>query len=434
MSRASNLQGGDRALGKVHLPFGHGIDNRSHATALDAGYVRQASNVDIDRDGIGHSREGYGLWIDLPGAHSGWDHPMLTFALVADAPTLYRLDDAGTLRTLVTGLNGGKLSYGQIGQHVFWSNGVQTGKLDLSGEPAPWGVETPLPSFGVTAIATGGLYAGTYGVTMTFADANREEGGAPDTVFVDVPEGGGIRITDVPVDAAGMATEARIYVTEANSNELFYVGSANPGVGQFIVGAGQRLRLLATQFCEPFPAAGNLLGKAGRLIGSIGRRMVYSQAMYYGLWRPTQNSKTFPDEITMIAAPDTAQFMLYIGTRKKVYLLQGDSIDSCTLSVVCAAGVQPGSMVMVPAEVLHMDGVIAPIPLWAGTDGVPYAGSLSGVLPLSDKFVYPVYDQAAAAFVQQGGHSRFIVSGQGGRTSGLAMKDTVSVEVIHQGP
>lgn len=434
MSRTSNPPGDDQGRGRLPLSFARGVDNRSHATRLDDGYVRRADNVDIDPEGVGHSRDGYSLWQALAGAHSLWTHPLLSFALFGDGNALYRVDAGGTVTTLATGLDGTPISYAQIGQHVYWSNGTRTGKLDLSGAPAPLGIETPLPSFGVSAIATGGLYAGRYGVTMTFAAANREEGGAPATVFVDVVEGGGIRITGVPTSSDGSATEARIYVTPANSVELFYAGSAVPGAATFDFGAGQRLRLLSTQFCEPFPPATHLLGKAGRLIGALGRRLVWSQAIYYGLWRPSFNGLPMPDDITMIAAPDTERFMLYVGTRHKVYLLAGDSIETVTLTVACAAGVIPGSMVMAPAEAMHMDGVLTPIPLWVGSDGVPYAGTLQGVIPLTGKFVYPLYDQAAAAFVADAGRNRFIVSGQGGRQSGLAMTDTVSAELIELGP
>lgn len=434
MSRSSNPPGDDVADGRVQLSFAEGVDNRSHATQLASGFVRRAENVDIDPHGVGKSRDGYELWVNLPGAHSLWDHPLLTFALVADATTVYRLDDDGALTALATGLNGNPISYAVIAQRVHWSNSVQTGRLDMNGTTSPWGIETPLPSFGVAAVSNGGLFAGSYGVTMTFSSASREEGGAPETVFVDVPEGGGIQITNVPTSSDSSATEARVYVSEANGAELFHAGSAVPGVGQFLIGAGQRTRVLETQFCEPFPAASNLLGKAGRLLGSIRRRLVWSQAMYYGLWRPTENSQLFPDEITMICAPDSPQFMVYVGTRKRVYLLQGDSIDSMSTTVACAAGVQPGSMVMAPAEVLHMNGVLTSIPLWAGTDGVPYAGTLAGVVPLTDKFVYPIHEHAAAAFVQKGGLSRYIVSGRGGRTSDLAMSDAIGFEVIKQGP
>jgi len=434
MADPLNLSGRGLPDGRVHLSFVGGVDNRSHLAELDAGFVRKAENVEIDENGVGGLRDGYSLWVDLPGAQSLWDHPLLTFGLVADAGSLYRLDEDGALTTLATGLNGSRLSYAVIGQHAFWSNGVQTGRVDLLGTAGGWGVETPLPAFGATAVATGGLFAGRYGVTMTFTNAAGEEGGAPETEYVDVAEGGGIQVSGVPVSGDGLATAARIYVTSANGTELFHATSVAPGTAMVVIGAGQRGKLLATQFLEPFPPAAHLLAKAGRLIGAMGRRLVWSQALYPGLWRPTQNSLTLPDEITMIAAPDSPQFVLYVATRKRVYVLQGESIDSTTLSVACAAGAQPGSMAMLPAEVLHMDGVTTATPLWAGTDGVPYAGLLSGVVPLTDKFVYPIYDQAAAGFVQQGGLSRYLVSGRGGKTSGLAMGDRVSAEVIQGGP
>lgn len=434
MAEPLNLSGRGLPDGRVHLSFAEGVDNRTHATRLADGFVRHAENVEIDERGVGSLRDGYALWVDLPGAHSLWDHPLLTFGLVADANTLYRLDDDGTLTALATGLNGSRLSYAVIGRHAFWSNGVQTGRVDLLGTAGGWGVETPLPAFGVAAAATGGLFAGRYGVSMTFTNAAGEEGGAPETEYVDVPEGGGIQVSGVPVSGDGLATAARIYVTSANGTELFHATTMAPGTATVVIGAGERGKLLATQFLEPFPPATHLLTKAGRLIGAVGRRLVWSRALYPGLWRPTQNSLTLPDEITMIAAPDSPQFVLYVATRKRVYVLQGESIDSTTLSVACAAGAQPGSMAMLPAEVLHMDGVTTATPLWAGTDGVPYAGLLGGVVPLTDKFVYPIYDQAAAGFVQQGGLSRYLVSGRGGKTSGLAMGDHVSAEVIQAGP
>lgn len=418
----------------IPLSFAGGVDNRAHATRLADGFVREANNVEIDAQGIGRTREGYALWLDLPGAHSLWTDDLLTFALVADATTLYRVDDDATCTALVTGLNGSRLSYAVIAGRVRWSNGVQTGQVALDGTAMPLGVETPLPSFGVTAAAAGGLFAGTYGVAMTFTNAAREEGGAAETVYVDVPEGGGIQITDVPTDAAGVATEARMYATSANGTDLLYAGSAAPGAASFLIGAASRGRMLTTQFCEPFPPATCLLARNGRLMGALDRDLVWSLPLYYGLYRPSQHSLRLPDTILMLAAPDADGFLLYIGTAKKTYVLRGDSLDNCTLKLANGAGVVQGSMCMVPPTALGMQGVDVPCPVWTGTDGVPYVGTSAGVVPLTNHFAYPVYDHAAAVHVEQGGLSRYIVAGRGGRNAGLAMGDFTSVEVIEAGP
>ena len=129
MADPLNLSGRGSPDGRVHLAFARGVDNRSHATRLDDGYVRHADDVDIDERGVGARRDGYALWTPLAGAHSLWTHPLLTFALVADAAALYRLGDDGALTTLAMGLNGGPLSYAVIGRFAYWSNGVQTGRV-----------------------------------------------------------------------------------------------------------------------------------------------------------------------------------------------------------------------------------------------------------------------------------------------------------------
>lgn len=435
MTDRRSFAGDDTPDGRARVAFGAGVDNRNHLTRLADGYVRHADNVDIDAHGVGTRRDGYTALATLVNAHSLWSHPMLSFALVADSTQLYRLAPDGTLASIAAGLNGGDVSYALIGQRVRWSNGVQTGQLDLAGNAAPLGVETPLPAFTLAATAAGGLHAGTYGVTLTFANATGEEGGAPATAFVDVAEGGGIQVANVPPALEGEATVARVYVSTANGEELFYAAACVPGsAAGVLVGEGVRGKRLATQFCEPFPPAQCLLAKGGRLFGAAGRQLVWSEPLYYGMWRPTRNTITMPDAITMVAAPDTERLLLYVGTRHKVYLLQGESLETLTLSIVSGAGVIPGSMAMIPHEALRVDRVLAPVPVWAGTDGVPYVGTDFGVLPLSQVFSYPIYDKAAAAFVQQNGLSRYIVSGRGGGTSGLTMRDEAVVTLVTAGP
>jgi hypothetical protein len=252
-------------------------------------------------------------------------------------------------------------------------------------------------------------------------------------VFVDVPEGGGIIVGNVPLAFASDIQEARIYITNANGREMFYASSTVPGTSQFLVGAAALGKLLTTQFSEPFPAATNLLAKAGRLIGSVGRKLVWSHALYPGLWCSTDNFYTFPDDITMIAAPESPRFLLYVSTSKKVYALQGGEIYSTTMSVVNAQGAIPGSMTMVPHEVLEHDDIRTPCPLWAGRDGVPYAGTEDGVIMLNEQFAYPIYEKAAATFMQNNGQNRYIVSGRGGSPSGLMAIDTVVATVYDCG-
>jgi len=416
------------------LTFIKGVDNRSNETKIAAGYARAADNVDIDRDGTVSVRDGYALLTSLPGAHSCWADESLSFyAFVADATSLYLIGLDGTLTTLATGLAGTDVHYAPIGGRIHWSNGYQTGIVTAHGAATPWGVETPLLTFALSASTIGGLHAGRYGVTMTFANAAREEGGAPDPVYIDVAEGGGILITSIPAALGTGVVSARVYRTDANGPDFLYTQSATPGAGQLLLGTQQLGRLLTTLFKDRFPAALYLLAKAGRIFGAVGRRLVYSDPLYYGLTNTTDNFLTFPDDITMIAAPESAQFVMYVATTKKVYMLTGATVDTATRTTVANVGAIPGSMAMIPPEEAALENVDTPIPFWVGGDGIPYVGTTVGVQPLSARFVYPIYDKAGAAFLQDEGRSRYVVSGQGGRTSGLAASDSAVATVFNNG-
>lgn len=416
------------------LNYIKGVDNRNHETKVGAGFARAADNVDIDRDGVVGVRDGYELLTTLSGAHSIWaDEAFPFYAFVADSSALYLVDTAGATTAIATNLAGTDVHYAAMGGRIHWSNGVQTGAIAPNGMPQPWGVETPAPSFALQVAATGGLHAGRYGVTMTFANAAREEGGAPDPVYIDVPEGGGILVTSVPAAFEAASVEARLYRTDTNAPDFLYAQSTVPGMGQYLLGAQLLGRPLTTLFKDQFPPTKFLLAKAGRILGALGAQLLWTDALYYGLTDTSNNSITFPDEITMLAAPESPQFVVYVGTTKKVYMLAGDSIATCTRTTVSNFGVIPGSMAMISAEEAAIENVDTDVPFWVGGDGVPYAGLLTGIAPVNKNFVYPIYDKASAAFLQEDGRSRYMVSGQGGRTSGLAATDSVVATVFNNG-
>lgn len=425
------------------LSFVKGVDNRSRETKVGNKAARWADNVDIDEDGVVATREGYALFASLLNAHSLWTHepfaPM--YAFVADSSKLYRLDSDGALTALVTGLTGGDIYYVAIGNRCFWSNGYNSGIIKLSNwvlplglQMLPWGVETPVFSqYTVTAVSTGGLDAGKYGVTVTYSNAQGEESGAPEPVWIDVAQGGGIQITPVPSPIETGPTEANFYRTGCNSPDFLLAQTVAPGTASVILGAQLLGKQLVTMKRQPFPAAKFLCAKQGRIFGAVDRMLVWTDAMYYGVYHPSNNYIAFPDPITMIAAPEGDAFTLYVGTTRNVFMLVGTSITECRQVKTSFQGVIPGSMAMIPPEVSKLEGVVKPVPFWIGGDGVPWVGTEGGISQLSDIFAYPVYAKANAGFIASNGYNRYIVSGQGARPSDLAVTDTAVATVYNNG-
>lgn len=399
-------------------------------TKVPQGFARVAKDVDISTDGVVSKRDGFTQFIALSGARSIWNDPQLSFALVAAGATLYRMDSTGALTALATNLTGADVHYCMTPLGAYWSDGQEHGCVDVLGGVHSWGVETP--SLVTASATTGSLAAGTYDVSATFVDAQGQEGGAPPSQSVTLAAAGGISVAvGAAVDPS--VTEARVYITTPNGQELQYAGSCAPG-GSLVVGTTPRGRPLRTQFCYPLPPMRYPQLSKGRLFGAVDRFLIWSEPLYYGIYNPTKNFTSLRGQtITMLAIADDPGFCAYIGTDRYTYKFAGDSLETAALSILAHCGVVPGSMARVAPDAVKIEGVQTWVPAWVDARGVPWAGVAGGVVQLHDKFAYPQFDHVAAIFDQRDGDSRYIVSGRTGAPSVLAFQDTFTAQVVDAG-
>lgn len=424
----------------VPVSVGRGIANRVDETAVPVadpregtpGAARDAVNTDIRADGTVSRREGYALATELAGAHSLYSPPSEVFGLVAAGDTLYRMDGDLSVTPIATGLTGAPVSYAWIANRVRWSDGTACGEVDMMGDARPWGVPTPVPSFTASPNSTGGLHAGRYQVTVTYVTATREEGGAPESVFVDVPAGGGIDLAGLPVPTEAHVIALRIYVSPANGDLLYHAATVPAGVTATTVGTHTPTVPLETQFLYTLPPGRFLLARQGRLFTAIGQRLYWSHALRYALCKPTDANMPFPQPITMLAAPDGVGLTLYVGCASKVWQLQGETIDSATLSPAWPRGAVAGSMAMVPADAL---GLEAPgsVPCWLDTDGQFVAGLAGGVVVLNKLAAADSMRQCAATFIDAPGLRKYLVSGRRERPSNMAFRDRATATIVYAG-
>jgi hypothetical protein len=161
---------------------------------------------------------------------------------------------------------------------------------------------------------------------------------------------------------------------------------------------------------------------------------MWSEPMYYGLYKPTKNFASLRGQtITMVALSDDVAFCAYIGTDRYTYKFSGDSLETATMTILSHVGVVPGSMAKVAPDAVKIEGAQSWVPAWIDARGVPWAGVNGGIVQLHDKFAYPQFDHVAAIFDQRDGNSRYIVSGRGGAPSTLAFKDTFTAQVVDAG-
>lgn len=419
------------------LSFGRGIANRVDETAVPMpdtregtpGAARVAVNTDLPSEDRPRRRQGWSTVLLEAGTHSLWSCDALDFGLYAAGGSLKTWIPGQTGVAIATLTSTAAVHYVYASQRVWWSNGRDSGCVRLDGTAEAWGVPTP-EGWTAAPSAVGGLTGGRYQITLAYRSARGEEGGAAVPVFVQVPEGGGITLGGL--QAPSGVQQIRVYVSAGRSEELRHAQDLAVGGSGALIGAHQPRRSLDTQLMlRPMPPCTHLVATRGRIFGAQGRFTFWTEALRPGLYNPRGNVWPWPRPVTMMAAPVTEGFALFVATASKTYLLRGTEPQDAAFDVV-GRGAQPGTLAMVPGDALGFESA-APVPVWIDGDGQFVAGTPGGVTVLNKLAVAPTLRDAAAAFIDTPGLRRYMAGGRKGRDARLSMGDRVTATVVHHG-
>lgn len=357
-------------LTPVVLKFAGGLDNRSMETELPEGTLRVCENLDVTRSGSLLSRLGLRS-VSAGNYHSSYTPGHGRFVLMVKNGTLGILSGDESFSSLVSLIQNAPINYAELNGDVFWMTPYQRGRVDSSGMPGYWGLNTPF-IVSASAIASGGLYAGDYQVTLTSVHQGMESG-APATTTVTVPEGGGISIT---VPAGGTFN---IYVSNTNGTafELRYTATATSGA-TVNIGAGTRGRLLDSLLAVPPRPGSALCAYKGRLWIAEGNTLWFTSERSPHWLFPNVGFFRESAPITGIGAVDDG---IYIGTSAAIVFLQGNEPTSMTRRVVSVdAGIVAGTVCnQLPFDVASNSEQRNQC-TWLDTNGYPCIGKPSGVI------------------------------------------------------
>jgi hypothetical protein len=207
-----------------------------------------------------------------------------------------------------------RTTYCEIAGQIFFSNGISTGRYQ--GGYKPFGVTNPPWQPECTAMPTGGLFAGTYQVAITWRDIDGVESGTGIGEEVEVGEGGGIMLSDFPTPPA-FVDRIGIYVTATNGTGFYLVDDYPAWTTTAIIEAGTRSIPLETQYQGPMPPVTHLCVQGGRIYGA------YSSTVY--VTEPFNPHLTRLDGVGF-ESPITALMPVtdgvYVVTEKKAYFMR----------------------------------------------------------------------------------------------------------------
>lgn len=353
------------------------------------GLPRLILNAHVTQDATVVKREGYRKLITLAGAHSLWAGNGVTLCVAGTG--LYRIDSADA--TKVGDIAGTRMRYVQVNNEVYMSNDVWTGVYSISsGSVRNWG-ENPPPRPNITLIA-GDLPPGTYHLCYTYYKNGQLSGAGPSLVITFGGGGRGIQFNNFPAD--GFA-----WITEPNTKNYFLAPQTPilyPTFGM----------PLPTEDVFPPPPMSSIVGAYGRIWGTYGTKVIYSEPFEYEWFKQTKQQEFLGFDLGSEALDIIAgQTRMYVTTETETWLLRGSDPGKMEVKKV-ARGSFPGTPFY---GLIMQEAGSATVPMWVGDDGLSIALNGDQPVNISANRVRQMRGQSWAGIaIRQDGLPRIIVT------------------------
>lgn len=377
-------------------------------------------NADVDKSGRLLKRDGFTELLSLTDAHSLWSGS--TCMLVMDGTTLKRIN--GTTATTIQDIGGSKVKmfYAEIGDLVFISCNRWTGVFDPETNTiSDWGIT--LPSGPMVSSTTGGLPAGTYHVCMT-AESNGEiSGNGPISQIVLSAEGG--------ISILNRGANDVIWATDPNSDIFYRIGKQNT------ISAITSVEPLPSLFCYPAPYCEYIMHGFGRVWGSIGNKVYYSEPFKWSWWKKGTSFFEFATDITMIAKTKTG---LFIGCTDRTYCLLGTKPEEMQQLDV-GSGAVPGTLAYCN-NIIELGDTISPpekkhesVPVWVCQEGIVAGNPAGRLFSLTQgKVKFSPGANGASLYRQKNGDLQYLTSFyKGSDDASMGLSDDATVTVMRNG-
>jgi hypothetical protein len=351
-------------------------------------------------------------------AHSLYVFGTTLYAVIDRELTKISSDYTQTaIRTLS---NSRPVYYTPIGDQLFYSTGVEKGII-RNGVNTHWGVETPSTAPTVTA-GVGALPVGRYMAAVTYVDALGQESGCSKAVDISLTAAGGITIT-IPQPTQAHVDKVRVYFTGTNDTVLYRIAELAVGVLTKAVLVPPMLGMqVETQFMRDFVPCELLEQYNGRIYGAGGNILWHTQALRYGLFRPSTDYIVFPAPIVLIAAVEDGLYVV----ADKTYWLGGAGPESFVIKPVSEYTAAKGSLSKMPnSQEL----------VWYSSAGIVKAGNGGRIVMVQEPNVRgAASDSGATCYIEDRGIKKVIAAVNGAPfATGLSSQDYISAEIERAG-
>ena len=224
-----------------------GLNNVGEYTRSGMEYLAVADNVDVTDTGRIESREGFTRRIASPmtGGFSTKDHQR---AYVVSAGWVCRVAPSLQLIQISQLTGTQRMHWAQVNNDVYFSNGVDYGRISEDDAFTPWALGVPNPV--VLAAVQGNSTPGRYQVACTYVMADGRESGAGRAQTITLTDGQAISISGI---SQKVEASTRVYVTPADSSVFGLAGVTTATTMTVNVNPDALGESLVTQFLGDVP-------------------------------------------------------------------------------------------------------------------------------------------------------------------------------------
>ena len=414
--------------------FDKGSNNIKKTVDLDNRELREAINVDINKEGKVRRRFGYSSIYSGTNIHSVYQNSKMR--LFVENGTLKQLLSDNTAVTIKTGLDVKKtLSYTEVNDKIFFTNGDENGIVNENGSYSPLGLDNPSSSPTVT-FGTGSLCRGTYLLTTTFMDADGEESGSHLVVKADTAVNSSIILSNIPQPPDNTHT-VNLYMSNADGDAMYWIYSLPYGVTTWTIPNNMDLQKeLDFMFYYRMPAGHLIRYFNGHLFIAYNNILWFSGAQDFGKHKRSEHYFKFPEKVSIVEPVETGIFVV----SDKTYFYRGTDPRKMKVEEVYGHRAIEGTGLGLYS---HQTG-LKPLTRREVTGKVAYwMTEKGGVFGTNEGFVVPVmenkieigeYQEGMSTFVENEGIRQIVTPVKGpGNTSGLKWSDSVVAQVRRNG-
>jgi hypothetical protein len=344
--------------------------------------------------------------------------------LFVDNGTLYRFTPPTKVSIGSIADRGYSLSYAEVESKVYLSNQYCQGIFDpATNTMSAWGTLPPPGPMLLTG--SGSLAPGIYNVTMTASSSDDADiSGTGPITSIELSAEGGIQVINRPAGAT-------VWCTDVNEYIFYRIGETNK------ISSIPTVEPCPSLMCSPPPFLSNLCYAFGRIWGSSGKTIYYSQPFKFGWFRISANRFEFESDVTVIAKVPTG---LFVGMKDKTRFLAGTEPEQMQQSDAGSGSVS-GTLAYVNNMPELGDVLGTPekgyvdVPVWVTAEGI-VAGNASGRLfnLTKNKLIFGLPERGASLYRNQGGVMQFLSSFKSGATgSGAGFSDSATCEIFRNG-